>query len=261
MTPDKTYSKTWITCLILCCAFFAEAQDQTQTKEYRWRGYVYEKSTGKPADNVYVVNHRSHKNTISNQSGYFEIMAKKGDSLIFSNISFEFLFLEIKEEQHQDTVWLKQRNYLLEEVNVSSYHLTSNRPKEMKLKEPLVPDDDKIREQHMRMEKPGMSSPADILYYYFGKQPKQLRQLQELYQQDEFKRKLQEGSNREIIMEITGLSKDELEAFMFFCKYSRVQIDSFNDYVLLTSLLDCYKEYQKRQEMEKILREQNYWEE
>ena len=69
-----------------------------------------------------------------------------------------------------------------------------------------------------------------------------------LQQEDYYRRKLEEGSNREILEELTGIPKAEMEAFMFYCKYSDAEIRTFNDYQFLVSLLDCYELYEREKE-------------
>ena len=57
-------------------------------------------------------------------------------------------------------------------------------------------------------------------------------------------------------MNITGLSRDELESLLFFCKYSKTYIRTANDYEFLISLLSCYQEYIRIQEMEGVLNQE-----
>ena len=83
-----------------------------------------------------------------------------------------------------------------------------------------------------------------------------MRKLRELQIQDRYRHKLKEGNNREVLINMTGLSRDELESFMFFCKYSKTQISTMNDYDFLLSLMSCYEEYLRIQEREELLNDQ-----
>ena len=38
---------------------------------------------------------------------------------------------------------------------------------------------------------------------------------------------MEEGNNRTILEDLTGIPKEEMEAFMFYCKYSETQIKNF----------------------------------
>ena len=73
---------------------------------------------------------------------------------------------------------------------------------------------------------PTLANPLDFLYYSFGKRPQQLAALRKLQQEDYYRRKLEEGNNRTILEDLTGIPKEEMEAFMFYCKYSETQIQN-----------------------------------
>ena len=92
---------------------------------------------------------------------------------------------------------------------------------------------------------PTLANPLDFLYYSFGKRPQQLAALRKLQQEDYYRRKLEEGNNRTILEDLTGIPKEEMAAFMFYCKYSETHIRTFNDYQFLVSLLLCYEEYER----------------
>ncbi|MDX5428944.1 MAG: hypothetical protein LPK46_10865 [Bacteroidota bacterium] len=225
------------------------------------KGRIFEKATGKPLDNIYVVNTSTLRSTISDELGSFFIEGNQGDTIVFSNISFKFFYYYVPERPSLPLIiQLEERNYLLEEVNVSGYRLTTNDPEPIELDRPLVPPSEEINEP--MIIQPSLSSPVDLVYYYFGSRPKQFRELQELRRRDAFKSKLREGFNREAIMSITGMSKEELNQFLFFCRYGKDEIRTFNDYVFLNSLLNCYEEYLKQREMDQLLRDQEegYWE-
>ncbi|MGK0407852.1 MAG: hypothetical protein ACJAZH_001677, partial [Roseivirga sp.] len=52
---------------------------------------------------------------------------------------------------------------------------------------------------------------------------------------------------------LTGLSQEELEAFMFYCKFARVNMYSLNDYEFLLSVQACYRHYVNERELEGFL--------
>ena len=102
---------------------------------------------------------------------------------------------------------------------------------------------------------PTLGNPVDYLYYLFSRRPKQLQELKRLYAEDYYKRKLQQGNNRDMLIKITGIPREELEAFMFYCKYSDVYIRTMNDYEFLMSLLACYDQYEREKAINKVLDE------
>ena len=83
-----------------------------------------------------------------------------------------------------------------------------------------------------------------------------MEKLQQLYIEDYYRQKLKQGNNREILAGLTGLDRQELEAFMFYCKYSDTYISTLNDYDFLVSLMSCYNQYQRDQEVNQLIEEQ-----
>jgi len=235
-------------CCILACNYSLNAQFLPPLF-----GKVVEAQTGLVIPGLYVVNTRTEQGVLTNQDGKFEIFADKGDTLIFSHLSFRFTTHIVQGNEESGTVFrMYERNYLLDEVGIYSYALTTNRPKEMKLSEPRVPSDDNI--VIPRHAPAGIASPIDMLYERFGKTPRQLTELRELMRKDAFKQKLA-GRNREILSEITGMSEDEIRQFAFYCRYSTLSIQHATDYQLLESMMACYDLYLEERAMQELLEE------
>tara|TARA_B100000900_G_scaffold251191_1_gene214000 strand:- start:6401 stop:7165 length:765 start_codon:yes stop_codon:yes gene_type:complete len=221
----------------------------TFAQSYILKGTVVDRDSSFALPNSYAVNKKTFAGTVTNGLGYFEISVHQGDTIIFSNVGYQFKYLaidsavlsKIKEDK---LIKLVQKNFLLDEVSI--YAITSNNPRTMPQAKPRVPSNADIRIPEAVA--PTLANPLDLLYYRFGKRPRQLAALQKLRQEDYYRRKLEEGNNREILEELTGIPKAEMEAFMFYCKYSDAEIRTFNDYQFLVSLLDCYASYEREKE-------------
>jgi hypothetical protein len=190
---------------------------------------------------------------VSNGIGYFEIPVALGDTLVVSNIGYKFKYLPIdsllvSKIKFELIIKLEPRNFLLDEVSI--YAITSNNPKTMPQNKPRVPSNSDIRIP--QAVAPTLANPLDFLYYSFGNRPKQLEALRQLQREDYYRQKLEEGHNRQILEDLTGIRKEEMEAFMFYCKYSETEVQTFNDYQFLISLLACYEEYERTKEQESI---------
>lgn len=218
-------------------------------------GEVVSQDSTKRLPNTHVINKSSFAGTITNGLGEFLMRANVGDTIVFSNISYQFYYYTVTgNEENKLTIQLQTRNYLLDEVSITAYKLTSNDPKPMAIGEPMIPRNEDLKTPEALA--PTIANPVDFLYYLISRRPKQLEKLRELYQQDYYKRKLQEGNNRDILVELTGLPKEELAAFMFYCKYADTYINTLNDYEYLLSLLSCYEQYEREKAVEQILKEQ-----
>ena len=223
-------------------------------QSYVLKGTVVDRDSSFAVPNSYVVNNKTYFGTVSNGIGYFEIPVSMGDTLVISNVGYQFYYLAIDSAlvtgiREELLIKLVPRNYLLDEVSI--YAITSNNPRTMPKSEPRVPRNEDIRMP--QAVAPTLANPLDLLYYSFGKRPKQLQALRQLQREDYYRQMLEEGSNRQIIEELTGIPKAEMEAFMFYCKYSETEIRTFNDYQFLVSLLDCYEEYEREKERQEAL--------
>lgn len=218
-------------------------------------GTVFTQDSVKRLPNTHVINKRTYAGTITNGLGEFRIDAFAGDTLVFSNVSFQFYYHKVTGKEGDNLIIKMQtRNYLLSEVSVTAYKLTSNDPKTMPVGKPMIPRNEDIRTPEALA--PTLGNPVDYLYYLFSRRPKQLEKLRQLQAEDYYRRKLTEGNNREILVELTGLPREELEAFMFYCKYSDTYINTLNDYQFLQSLLQCYDQYVREQEVNQLLNDQ-----
>lgn len=242
-----------ITTILLFC-FYQNTFGQESDSSLVIYGQVLDDKTGKPISNAHVVNKRNFVGTVTNTNGYFYIELEYGDSIVVSSLGYDFYYY-ITHIKPIGVVRMRliERMYFLNEVNVASYKLTSNKPKQMKVGKPMIPKTSEIR--YPNPTKATIANPIDFLYQMFNNKAKQLKVLRELQAQDSYKRKLQEGNNRELLTNLTGLSRQELEEFLFFCKYSEVQISTMNDYALLMTLMGCYDEYLRIKEREDILQQ------
>ncbi|MCH8545814.1 MAG: carboxypeptidase-like regulatory domain-containing protein [Cryomorphaceae bacterium] len=203
---------------------------------------------------VHVVNKNTTKGTITNVNGRFRLTAQVNDTLVFSLLSHKYLYYRVNDEDFETPlrIVLKKEEFLLDEVSIFSYKLTSNEPKAMKLRKPAVPDDEDIREPGLPSPA-GLANPIDAVYQAFSKRIKQLKILETYKERDRFQTKLEEGNNRDILMRVTGMTQEELKPFLFFCQMGPDFIASATDYELLISLLVCYKEYVHNREMQEYM--------
>jgi len=217
-------------------------------------GWVLDGKSNETVPGVHVINKSTLKGTTSDGNGYFSLKLALGDTIIFSNIAYKYFYFIYSDSTvvlKEVVIKMEEQNYLLDEVSVFSYTLTTNKPKEMPLRKPAIPSNAEIRDPQI-MEA-GFNNPAEYLYNLFGSKPKQLRRLAELKAEDAYRDKLEESNNRTAVVRLTGLSQKELEAFMFYCKFARVNMTILNDYEFLLSVQACYRQYVKERELEGFL--------
>ncbi|MDG1252597.1 MAG: hypothetical protein P8N56_02850 [Schleiferiaceae bacterium] len=210
-------------------------------------GQVIEEKSKEAVPWVIIVNARNETAFNSDENGVFDLYAETGDTLVFSKPGYAYRYAWAREE-NRVAIELLPQNYLLDEVPVTAYKLTSNLPKEVPLSSPNRPEGGEIRVP--RGVKPTLANPLDLLYDQFGKRPRQLRELEAILESEAFRDKLSESNNRSALFELTGLTPSQVEEFLLFCHWNETAIYSPTDYELLRSLMRCFAQFQAIQEQE-----------
>lgn len=217
-------------------------------------GVVIDEKTHERIPNTHVINKRTLKGTLSNNDGSFTIKLEWGDTIVFSNIVYQYLYFIYSDSStalNDVVIELKEQNYLLGDVSIFSYKLTTNKDREMDIKPPRMPSNSELSDGKIVNAGPGQ--PAEYLYNLFGSKPRQLRMLAQLKAEDYYREVLEQNSNRRKVEQLTGLTQQDLEAFMFYCKYSAASMRTMNDYEFLLSVQRCYKLYVNERELENFL--------
>jgi len=86
-------------------------------------------------------------------------------------------------------------------------------------------------------------NPADMLYNFFGKKPKELRKLKEMKKDNTVKALLETKFDREMIAVLLGIDKKEIAEILQHCNYSEAYIETANDLQILDAISQCYEQY------------------
>lgn len=235
--------------LILSLAF-------NSLKAQQLSGLIVDAKTQELIPGTHAINKRTFKGTLSDGNGQFKLDIKWGDTIVFSNIAYKYFYFIYNDSSTALTdvlINMVEQNYLLAEVSIFSYKLTTNDDRAIEFKKPAIPSNSELSDG--RIINAGPNNPAELLYNLFGSKPRQLRMLAQLQAEDAYREKLEESNNRSSVITLTGLTQAELEAFMFYCKFAPVNMNALNDYEFLISVQQCYRQYVKEQEMEDFLRQ------
>jgi len=217
-------------------------------------GVVIDEKSHQQIPGTHVINKRTLKGTLTNEQGSFSLNLEFGDTVIFSNIAYQYFYFIYSDSSSALTdvvIELKEQNYLLSDVSIFSYKLTTNKDREMEIKPPKMPSNSELGDGKIR--EASIANPAEYLYNLFGSKPRQLRMLAQLKAEDYYREVLEQNSNRENVTKLTGLTQEDLEAFMFYCKYSTARMHTMNDYEFLRSVQRCYQLYVNERELEGFL--------
>lgn len=240
-------------CLVFAIAI-TYAQEPTEVL-----GKVVNAATGFPLENVNIVNLNQIKGTSSNSKGEFELIAKANDTLHFSYLGFKSIKVRVTKDWikfGRTKIELTELALALEEVVVTEFKLTGMLEVDI-AQVPLNNTGYRYKISGLPTgyeagrKAPGAVSrilgsifnPADFLHRVFGKTPNELRKLKKMKKDDEIRTLLAQRFDREMLTELLGMTRVDLDEIVKQCKYSKDFINSANDLQILDAISECYEEY------------------
>jgi len=221
-------------------------------------GKVLNASNDLPLERVNIVNLNQVKGTTTNNSGDFEIVATVNDTLYFSYLGFRTIQVRVTND------WLKygvvkvkmtELGIALEEVVIKPIQLTGY----LEIDAKNIP----IYENY-RYSISGLNSayeggdyspnattkvlgaifnPADALYNIFGSNPKQMRKLRKMKDDDEIRKLLLTKFDRQTLAAVLQMNQVDIDEILARCNYSKEFMRSANDLQILDAINGCYEEY------------------
>ena len=211
-----------------------------------------------PLSNVNIININKVRGTVSDSKGNFEIEVGVTDTLHLSLIGFESIKIRVTNDwvKNKTTkIQMTESAIALEEVIVRPYDLTGY----LEIDSKLIPTKENYRYSISGLEQgyeageysPGAFSkvmgsifnPADMLYNFFGKKPKELKRLKSLKKDETVRNLLASKFDRETISVLLGIDKKEIPEILERCNYSESFIRTANDLQIMDAISECYEEY------------------
>lgn len=211
-----------------------------------------------PIANVNIININKVIGTTTNEKGFFEINASVNDTLHLSFIGFQSLIIRVTNDwiKNKSTkIQLTEKAIALEEILIQPYYLTGF----LEVDSKLIPSKENYRYSISGLQQGyeageyapnafgkvlgSIFNPADMLYNFFGKKPKELKRLKEMKKDDSVRNLLESKFDRETIAVLLGIDKKEIAEIMERCNYSQAFINSANDLQIMDAISECYEEY------------------
>ncbi len=234
------------------------AFSQENTTIQKVSGTIQNDNTLLPIANVNVINLNKAIGTTTNTKGYFEIEASVNDTLHISFIGFQSLKVRVTNDwiKNKTTkIQLTEKAIALEEVIIMPYNLTGY----LEIDSKLIPMRENYRYSISGLQQGyeageyspnafgrvmgSIFNPADMLYNFFGKKPKELKRLKEIKKDNSVREMLESKYDREMIAVLLGIDKQELAEIMERCNYSEAFVKSANDLQIMDAISQCYEEY------------------
>jgi hypothetical protein len=248
--------KYFIASLFLLVTTTLFAQETPSIKKVS--GIIVNDNTLIPLSNVNIININKVKGTITNAKGYFEIEATPSDTLHITCIGFQSIRVKVTNDWVKNgtsKIQLTEKAIALEEVIIRRYTLTGYLEVDTK----FIPEHENYRysisglpttyeigENSPNAFSRVMNSifnPADMLYNFFGKKPKELKKLKEMRKDDTVRKLLESKFDRETIAVLLGIDKNDIPEILQHCSYSQSFIETANDLQIMDAISQCYEEY------------------
>jgi hypothetical protein len=248
--------KYFVAFLFLLISVTGFSQDTSlQKKVY---GTIINGATTFPLANVNIININKVRGTITNTRGAFELDAEVNDTLHITMIGFQSLRVRVTNDWIKNgnaKIVLTEKAIALEEVVVRKYKLTGYLEVDTK----LIPENENYRYSISGLPQGyetgdhspkafsrvmnSIFNPADMLYNFFGKKPKELRKLKEMKKDNTVKALLETKFDREMIAVLLGIDKKDIAEILQHCNYSEAFIETANDLQILDAISQCYEQY------------------
>lgn len=223
------------------------------------KGTIISNTTKEPLVGAHVFNLNSVYGSISNDGGKFSILTKPQDTIYFSYLGYQSIKLKVTKDLlkgNELVVELIEKLEEMKEVVVRSHKLIGV----LEIDAKNVPTNKYARiyisglkqtyEIGVTQRNPSINSPLnalfrpiDAVYNMFGKNPKQLRKLKKLRDEDNLRGLLEAKFDRELMMEYLDMNADELNDLLNECNYSDYFIKQASDLQLIEAILLCYENY------------------
>jgi CarboxypepD_reg-like domain len=231
---------------------------QEETVSQKISGIIVNDDSSLPLSNVNIININKAKATTSNNRGVFEIVASINDTLHVSLVGFQSLKIRVTNDWIKDNttkIKLTEKAIALEEVIIFPYKLTGY----LEVDSKLIPSRENYRYSISGLDQAyeageyspnafgkvlgSLFNPADMLYNFFGKKPKELKRLKEMKKDASIRSILESKYDRETIAAMLGIDKKEIKEILSRCSYSESFAETANDLQILDAIAGCYEEY------------------
>lgn len=223
------------------------------------KGNVQSETSKSILQNVHVLNLTKVKGTITSSEGEFEIQAKVNDTLYFSYIGYKPLKVLVTNDLikfDNNTIELTELAFALEEIIIKPYQLTGYL--EIDVKNAPVNTSTRYRiiglpnlgYEAGRRSRSGISkvigaifNPADFLNNLFKKKTAKMDKLRLMREDKEIKNLLSTKFDREVLVQLLGVDKIDIDEILRNCNFSDTFIEQANDLQIMEAINECYDEY------------------
>ena len=244
--------------VFLFTVFSITAQSQVKEPSQRVDGIILSNTTKQPLSSVNIINVNKVRGATTDENGHFEIDVQVNDTLHVTSLGFQSLRVRVTNDwikNRSTKIQLTEKAIALEEVIIRPFNLTGYLEVDTK----IIPVKENYRYSISGLTQGyeagqyspnafgkilgSIFNPADMLYNFFGKNPKELKKLKEMKKDETVRKLLESKYDRETIAVLLGINKDEIPEILQRCNYSESFIKTANDLQIMDAISGCYEEY------------------
>lgn len=237
--------------ILLLGAFqlLAQEEEEIDPMPIRLKGQVLNLDDEMPVPYASVINYRTHTRVVTNEQGYFTADVLNIDSLEISSMGFTKTVVRIPVHHNEMNVliiYAKPVRFALPEVSVKG--------EQQKVNMDGVPMGKKLNiDPELRgdayQKKPSVLaaifSPASFLQYYTSKREKEKRETRQAIITEKKWESLSQYYNKELVMELTGLSEFQVDSFMIYFNSKGILGRLQTEYDVRNAIIEVYKQYKQ----------------
>lgn len=249
----------WVVLFLLM--FLSSQPVLAQKRNIEIVGEIVDAETREPIPYVHILNTKDQKGTVSNTQGRFWVTIEEGDSLLLSAIGFDKYVFALKDNietgQLLLTIELNKSTMELQPVKVFAFKNEEGLKQALKgAKIPLEEPDSKIelpgfyygpkkkpKDLQFESNKITLTGPFSLIERKWSKRAKERMRLKNYESQYQYHKLIKTKFNEDVIMELTGLPKDEVEKFMDFCKLSDAFLGPASEYEIAVAVKKCLTDF------------------
>ena len=222
------------------------------------KGQVIDNFSKSPLKGAHLFNLNSVIGSVANDQGAFYISTKVNDTIYVSYIGYQSIKLKITNDLlkgNELVIELHEKTEEFNEIVVKSHKLIGV----LEIDAKNVPVDKyarihingvsqtyevgSVNRKSYNSAVDAMFQPINLMYDKFGKNPKQLKKIKKLRDDDALREMLEAKFNRELMMEYLNIDAQELNDLLNECNYSDYFIKQASDLQLIEAVLLCYENY------------------
>ncbi|HEY3370094.1 MAG TPA: carboxypeptidase-like regulatory domain-containing protein [Prolixibacteraceae bacterium] len=244
-------SKLVLLLVLLISAFqgFAQEADEIDPMPIKLKGQVLNLEDEAPVPFAFVLNFRTHTGVTTNAQGLFTMDMLNIDSLEISSIGFSKVTVHVPANYNEMNVqifYAKPIRYALPGVTVKGEQAKVNMDGvPVGTKSTLDPQ---LRGDAYNKKPPVLAAvinPISFLQYYTSKREKEKRETRLAIVTEKKWEFLSQYYNKELVMELTGLSEFQADSFMIYFNSKQIFNSLTTEYEVREAIKEIYKLYRQ----------------